>query len=97
MQFISNIVILIGLLLCLFGSICVLLTKNFKQKLLLCSIVDSCGLLTFSIGIILRSGFTFMSFKVILVLILAIVIFPITSTKIAYSAFYHKKHGDNDL
>ncbi len=90
MEIIGNICMFIGLLLCLIGSICILLTKNFKQKLLLCSIIDSCGLLTFSLGVIFHNGISFMSFKVILVLFIAIVMFPITSNKIAYSAFYNK-------
>ncbi len=79
----------IGLALCLIGSLCILFAKNFQQKLLLCSIIDSCGFLTFAIGIVLRTGLSMMTLKILLVLIIALLINPITSNKIAYSAFYH--------
>ncbi len=90
MNVVANTLIGFGLLLCLAGSICILCAKNFKQKLLLCSIIDSCGFLTFSIGIMLKTGFSIMTLKVLLVLFIALVVNPITSNKIAYSAFYHK-------
>ncbi len=97
MTILSYIFIGLGLILCLIGSLCILFTKNFKQKLLLCSIVDSCGLLTFIIGIMLRTGLSIVTLKVLLVLCLALVINPITSNKIAYSAFYHRKLTDTEL
>ncbi len=102
MIIIANILIGMGLLLCLIGSLCILFTKNFKQKLLLCSIIDSCGFLTFAIGAMLRMGISFMTLKILLVLCIAILINPITSNKIAYSAFYHKNsegeiENDNTL
>ncbi len=95
MEIASHILIGLGLLLCLIGSICIYYTKNFKQKLLLCSIIDSAGIMTFSIGIMLNTGLSITTLKVLLVLIIALIINPITTNKIAYSAFYHRTQKDD--
>ncbi len=95
MNIVAHILIAFGIVLCLIGSICIFFTKNFKQKLLLCSIIDSCGFLTFSIGIMMRTGFSIMTLKVLLVILIALIINPITTNKIAYSAFYHKNKEED--
>ncbi len=94
LELLANIFISIGLLLCLAGTLCIFFAKNFKQRLLLGSIIDSCGLLTFVIGIMIRFGFSIVTLKVFFVLCIALAINPITANKIAYSAFYNKPLTD---
>ncbi len=42
----------------------------------------------------IKTGFSMTTLKVLLVLIIALIINPITTNNIAYNAFYHKKMED---
>jgi len=60
--------------------------SDFKSKLLVAATIDTMGLITVLIGAMVRSGITWFTFKVILILAIILVLNPVVTSKIALSA-----------
>lgn len=82
----GNIIVIIGLILMAFGVIGMFRFKDYFSRVLIGGKVDTVGLITILIGLILKNGFTYFSGKILLVLILYIVTNPIATHAITRSA-----------
>jgi len=60
--------------------------NDFKSKLLVAATIDTMGLITVLIGAMIRSGITWFTFKVALILAIALVLNPVVTSKIALGA-----------
>jgi len=83
----GNIVMGIGLVFMLFGVIGLYKFQNFYLRILVLAKIDTIGALTFMIGVILKHGFSFFSFKVLLIMVLFLILNPLTAHIIARAAY----------
>ena len=88
----STLLIWGGIILFCLGILCFICCKTFASKLLVTSIMDACGLMTFMLGAMLHYGLSVDGFKLLLILITVLIISPITSHEIARLA---KKCGQD--
>jgi multicomponent Na+:H+ antiporter subunit G len=97
---IGNILIGLGLAFILFGILCFFRFRNFYARVLVASIVDTMGFLTVLIGTALRSQGIFPLLKILLLGFTILFINPITTHKIARSAYLSgyrvNQEGDRD-
>ena len=84
-----------GLVIFFIGIICFNWCKAFDGKLLVTSIMDACGLLTFMIGAMLCFGLSTNTLKVLLILIAVLVIGPLSSHEIARLSRKRHEKGDD--
>jgi len=84
-ELIGNIIIGIGVLFVFIGMYGFFKFKDFKSKLLVAATIDTMALLTVLIGAMIRSGITWFTFKVILILAITMVLTPVVTSKIALS------------
>ena len=75
--------IYLGLCICLAGIITFLRCKSVAGKLLVGSIIDSCGFLTVMVGAMLRFGWNGNTVKVLLILAAVFIISPISAHEVA--------------
>jgi len=83
---IGNIIIGIGIVIMFIGMFGFYKFKDFYAKLLVTATVDTMALLTVLIGAIVRSGISWFSLKVILIIGIILVLNPVSTSKIALSA-----------
>lgn len=86
MQLLSIILTVISLVFILFGLIGLFRFTNFYSRILITSKIDTVGFITLMISVIIYSGFTYFSLKVLLICILAIITNPLSSHAIVRSA-----------
>lgn len=84
---IGNILIILSIIFISFGVFGIFRFKDFYPRILISSKVDTVGLLTMMAGIIVRSGFTFFSAKVLLIVLLFVITNPLSTHSIARSAY----------
>ena len=84
--FIGNIIIGVGIVIMFIGMFGFYRFKDFYSKLLVAATIDTMALITVLIGAIIRSGITWFSFKVVLILAIVLVLNPVSTSKIALSA-----------
>lgn len=82
----GNIIVVIGLVLMAFGVIGMLRFKDYFSRVLIGGKVDTVGLITILIGLMIKNGLTYFSGKILLVLVLYIVTNPIATHAITRSA-----------
>ena len=73
----------VGLAIFLVGMLCFICCRSFESKLLVTSIMDGCGMLTFMLGAMFCFGFSINTLKVLLILVTVMVISTLTSHEIA--------------
>jgi len=83
---IGNIIIGIGIVVMFIGMFGFYRFKDFYSKLLAAATIDAMALITVLIGAMVRSGVTWFSFKVALILAIVLVLNPVSTSKIALSA-----------
>jgi len=83
---IGNVIIGMGIVMLLIGMLGFYRFKDFYSKLLVAATIDTMAVITVLIGAIIRSGLTWFSFKVTLILAIVLVLQPISTSKIALSA-----------
>ena len=83
---IGNIIIGVGIVIMFIGMFGFYKFKDFYSKLLVAAAIDTMALITVLIGAIVRSGVTWFSFKVALILAIVLVLNPVSTSKIALSA-----------
>ena len=78
----------IGIIFMLFGIIGIFQpNKNFYYRILVACKIDTVGILTFTIGLALRHGFSFFSGKLFLIAIIILVLNPLVAHTVARSAY----------
>ena len=85
-QLIGNIVIWIGIAFMAFGAFGIFKLKDFYPRLLVASKVDTVGMLTLCIGFIIRSGISFFSGKLVLLVVIILILNPLVAHIMARSA-----------
>jgi len=83
---IGNVLIGIGVVMVFIGMLGFYRFKDFYSKLLVSATIDTMAIITVLIGAMVRSGVTWFSFKVILILAIILVLNPVSTSKIALSA-----------
>ncbi len=87
MHIIGNGLVILGLILIFIGLMGLYRFKQFYQRLLIASIIDTAGFISVAVGIIINSGFSSFSFKILLILLLMLSLNPIASHIIAKGAY----------
>ena len=87
---IGNIVIGLGIIFKIFGVIGIFKLKDFYARLLVASKIDTVGMLTLTIGFIIRSGFSFFSGKLLLLIIIILILNPLVAHIMARAAYLSK-------
>lgn len=83
----GNIFLVLGIIFISFGVFGELKYKDLYSRILVASKVDTVGLLTILTGMIIKSGFNYFSFKILLIAILCVITNPMSTHSIAASAF----------
>jgi multicomponent Na+:H+ antiporter subunit G len=84
---IGNIVIIAGIIFMLIGVFGIFKLKDFYPRLLVASKVDTVGMLTIIVGFIIRSGFSFFSAKLVLIIVIMLILNPLVAHIMARSAY----------
>jgi len=84
---ISDILLGIGILAILAGTIGIFKFKNFYTRLLVASKIDTVGIIMTILSLIVRFGFSFFSGKLLLILIILLIVNPLSGHIVAKSAF----------
>ena len=85
-ELIGSIVIWIGIAFMIFGVYGIFRLKDFYPRLLVASKVDTVGMLTLCIGFIIRSGISFFSGKLVLLVVIILILNPLVAHIMARSA-----------
>jgi len=83
----GDIIIYTGAAFILIGVIGLLKFKSFYTRILVTAKIDTVGVLTVLIGIAVKHGFNFFSFKVLLLMILIAIVTPLANHMIARYAY----------
>lgn len=83
---VSYILISAGFMFMLFGIIGIFTFKNFYPRLLASSKVDTVGIMTLILGMMLRHGFSFFSGKLLILLAIIMIINPLEAYILGHSA-----------
>lgn len=84
---IGEIIIGIGILFLIIGEIGFIKYRTLYSCMLIGSLIDTVSPLTILIGVIIRQGFNIFSLKTFLILIIILLVNPLTTHKIARSAY----------
>ena len=87
MEIAGNIIILIGIVFIFFGIIGIFRFKNFYARILVTAKIDTVGMLTIIIGLIVKHGVGFFSLKLLLLTVLMMIINPLVVHMTARSAY----------
>ena len=79
--------IVIGLLFVATGVYSVLVYKEFYSRVVITAKVDTVGFLTIMLGLIVLEGISFMSAKLLLILVFEMLTSPVSTHAIAHSAY----------
>jgi multicomponent Na+:H+ antiporter subunit G len=83
---VGNIVIIAGMVFMLIGVIGIFKLKDFYPRILVASKVDTVGMFTIIAGFIIRSGITFFSAKLLLIIIIMLILNPLVAHIMVRSA-----------
>ena len=86
-EIIGSIIIGIGIVFVLLGVLGLYRFKDFYSRMLIGAKVDTVGFITICTGAIVRSGFTWFSLKVLLLVGIVMLINPVVTHAIASSAY----------
>lgn len=84
---IGDVIILAGIVFISFGVYGIFKFKNFYSRILVSSKVDTVGFFTIMSGVVLKQGLSYFSLKILMILLIMLVIFPLTTHSIARSAY----------
>ena len=87
-ELIGNIIICAGVAFILIGIFGIYRFRNFYPRILIASLVDTVGFITVCTGVIVRSGLTWFSLKVLLLVAVVMIINPVITHTISHSAYY---------
>ncbi len=86
-ELIGNTLIIIALAFIFSGVFGIFKFKDFYPRILISSKVDTVGLVTLMIGIMIKSGLNFFSLKILTVMVLFAITNPLSTHSIARSAY----------
>ncbi|MBN2851877.1 MAG: monovalent cation/H(+) antiporter subunit G [Clostridia bacterium] len=95
-EVISNIIIIISLIFILTGVFGLYRFRNFYSRIAIASYIDTAGYLLLMLGVIVRSGVTWFSAKVILITVIVVLINPVVTHSIARSAYHGGYRIENE-
>ena len=87
LNIISYIIIAIGIFFMLIGLFGIYRFKNFYPRMLVASKVDTVGLFTIIIGVVLQQGVSFFSAKVLLIAAILFIMSPLVTHIVTRSAY----------
>jgi multicomponent Na+:H+ antiporter subunit G len=93
-EIIGSIFVLIGLVIQLFGIYGIFKYEHFYVRLTLSSLIDSAGLITIIIGLILYKGFGFATLKLGFILLLMLLLNPLSNHILGRGAFLSNYHPE---
>jgi len=96
MDLFGNIVIILGISIILFGALSIYLLPNFYLRLLVCSQIDTVGILLLLTGLLIRYYDEIYKSKVFLLIILSLLINPTSSYAIGKSAYLRGEEPTED-
>lgn len=85
--FVGNVIICIGIIFVALGVYGIFRFSEFYSRILIASKVDTVGVITIMLGVIIKQGMSYFSLKVLLILIFMIIINPLVTHSIARSAY----------
>jgi len=83
----GNVLIIAGALLMLLGTLGLLKFRRFYPRILIASKIDTVGMLTLLLGLVLRHGFSFFSAKIVLIIVLLLILNPLVAHILSRSAY----------
>lgn len=86
MAFIGNLLMIVSVLIIGLGVYGIFRFREFYSRILITSKVDTMGFITLMAGVMVHSGFSFFSLKVLLLVVLVIITNPLSTHAIARSA-----------
>lgn len=89
MELIGNIFLILGLFFIVLGTYAVNRFRNFYTRILIASKVDTVGFLFVILGLIAKSGASFFSAKLTVILFFYLITNPISSHSILHSAYHN--------
>ena len=84
---IGNIVIGLGIAFMVFGVFGIFKLKDFYPRILVASKIDTVGMLTLILGMIIRNGISFFSGKLVLIIVIMLILNPLVAHIMARSAY----------
>ena len=84
--YIGNVVIGLGVAMVFVGMYGFYKFKDFKSKLLVSATINTMGVITVLLGAMVRSGLTWFTLKVALILAISLLLNPVVTSKIALGA-----------
>ena len=87
METLGTIITFIGMAFMLFGIVGISKFQNFYLRILVSSKIDTVGLLTLIIGLIIRHGLSFFSAKLLLLMAIILILNPLVAHMIARAAY----------
>jgi len=87
LETLSNIIIIAGIILMSFGVIGIFKFKNFYPRILVTAKIDTVGVLTLMIGLIVKHNVSFFSLKLLMLLGIMLILNPLAAHMIARSAY----------
>ena len=87
METLGNIIVIAGIIFMFFGIVGIFKFDNFYTRILVTAKIDTVGVLTLMIGLIVKHGVSFFSLKVLLLMVLMMIINPLASHMIARAAY----------
>jgi multicomponent Na+:H+ antiporter subunit G len=90
-EILGNTLIGAGVLATFLGLLGVLRFHTFSMRLLSTSKIDTSGMMLLILGVIVRSGFTWLSAKALLILMVVLVVNPMVAAKIASSTHWEEE------
>lgn len=87
LSIIGNVIIGIGIIFVALGVYGIHRFKDFYSRILIASKVDTVGIITVLLGVIVKNGLSYFSLKVLLILIFMIIINPLVTHSVARSAY----------
>jgi multicomponent Na+:H+ antiporter subunit G len=88
MAMIGKGLILLGIFFISTGVFSILRYKDFYTRILLTSKVDTIGMISISLGVVLIQGLDFFSLKVLLVLLVMLFVAPLMTHYVARTAYF---------
>ena len=86
-EIIGYILVALGIQFIGFGTISIFRFKNVFARILVSSKVDTVGFILINFGIMLKMGFSFFTFKVLLILVAMTFVSPLITHSIARAAY----------
>ena len=99
MEIAGNVLITVGLVFILFGIIGLFRLNDFYQRVLITSKIDTIGVITIIVGMILKHGLSFFSLKLLLLILLIVILNTLVAHVVARSAYSSAGglHDDDDV